>query len=146
LALVAGWLAGTDWSDSIGAAAASGGPPIYLAVRLALATAVVVMASPYMARPFRYLGRMVVAIGAVAGIALGTTLPIGMAAALAVGIGSAAIVHLLFGSPAGRLTLNQVTDALAELGVDATSVRQAPLEPVGWPSPPRRRPAGSRCW
>ena len=131
VALVAGWLAGTDWSDSVKAIAASGSPPIYLAVRLALATAVVVVASPYMARPFRYLGRAVVGVGAVAGIALGTTLPIGMAAAFAVGIGSAAIVHLLFGSPAGRLTLAQVADALADLGVDATGLRQAPLEPRG---------------
>jgi hypothetical protein len=130
-ALVAGWLAGTDWSDSLQAVAASGSPPIYLAVRLALATAVVVMASPYLARPFRYLGRSVVGLGAVAGIALGTSLPIGMVAAFAVGIGSAAIVHLLFGSPAGRLTLDQVADALAELGVEAAGLRQAPLEPRG---------------
>ena len=130
-ALVAGWLAGTDWSDSVKAVAASGAPPVYLAVRLALATAVVVVASPYLARPFRYLGRAVVGVGAVAGIALGTTLPIGMMAAFAVGIGSAAIVHLVFGSPAGRLSLAQVADALADLGVDASGLRQAPLEPRG---------------
>jgi uncharacterized membrane protein YbhN (UPF0104 family)/tRNA A-37 threonylcarbamoyl transferase component Bud32 len=131
VSLVAGWLAGTSWSDSFKAVAASGSPPIYLAVRLALATAVVVMASPYLARPFRYAGRWVVGIGAAAGIALGTSLPIGMVVAFAVGIGSAAIVHLLFGSPAGRLTLDQVAAALAELGVDATRLRQAPLEPRG---------------
>jgi len=130
-ALVAGWLAGTDWSESFKAVAASGSPPIYLAVRLAMATAVVVMASPYMARPLRYVGRSVVGLGAAAGIALGTSLPIGMVAAFAVGIGSAAIVHLLFGSPAGRLTLDQVADALTELGVDASGLRQAPLEPHG---------------
>jgi uncharacterized membrane protein YbhN (UPF0104 family) len=131
VALLAGWLAGTDWSDSLRAVATSGAPPIYLAVRLALATAVVVVASPYMARPFRYLGRLVVGLGAMAGVALGTSLPIGMVAAFAVGIGSAAIVHLLFGSPAGRPTLDQVADALAELGVEATRLRQAPLEPRG---------------
>jgi uncharacterized membrane protein YbhN (UPF0104 family)/tRNA A-37 threonylcarbamoyl transferase component Bud32 len=131
VALVAGRLAGTDWSDSLHALTASGSPPVYLAVRLALATAVVVMASPSMARPFRYVGRWVVGVGAVAGIALGTGLPIGMVAALAVGLGSAAVVHLLFGSPAGRPTLDQVADALAELGVEATGLRQAPLEPRG---------------
>jgi uncharacterized membrane protein YbhN (UPF0104 family)/tRNA A-37 threonylcarbamoyl transferase component Bud32 len=130
-ALLAGWLAGTHWSESLKAVAASGSPPIYLAVRLALATAVVVMASPYMARPFRHVGRAVVGLGAAAGIALETSLPIGMVAAFAVGIGSAAIVHLLFGSPAGRLTLDQVADALADLGVDAAGLRQAPLEPHG---------------
>jgi len=131
VALLAGRLAGTDWSDSFRALGASGSPPVYVAVRLALATAVVVMASPYLARPLRYVGRAVVGIGAVAAIALETSLPIGMVAAFAVGIGSAAIVHLLFGSPAGRLTLGQVADALAELGVEATRLRQAPLEPRG---------------
>jgi uncharacterized membrane protein YbhN (UPF0104 family)/tRNA A-37 threonylcarbamoyl transferase component Bud32 len=131
VALLAGRLAGTDWSESLRAMAASGSPPVYVAVRLALATAVVVMASPYMARPLRYVGRAVVGVGAVAAIALETALPIGMVAAFAVGIGSAAIIHLLFGSPAGRLTLDQVADALAELGVEATGLRQAPLEPRG---------------
>jgi uncharacterized membrane protein YbhN (UPF0104 family) len=130
-ALLAGWLAGTNWSESFKAVVASGPPPIYLAMRLALATAVVVVASPYLARPFRYMGRVVVGIGTAAGIALGTSLPIGMVAAFAIGLGSAAIVHLLFGSPAGRLTLDQVADALAELGVEATRLRQAPLEPRG---------------
>jgi uncharacterized membrane protein YbhN (UPF0104 family)/tRNA A-37 threonylcarbamoyl transferase component Bud32 len=131
IALVAGWLAGTQWSDSIAAIAASGSPPVYLAVRLALATAVVVAASPYMARPFRYVGWWVVGTGAAAGIALGTSLPIGMVVAFAVGIGSAAIIHLLFGSPAGRLTPDQVGGALADLGVDGTRIRLAPLEPRG---------------
>ena len=137
-ALLAGRLAGTDWADSLRALTASGSPPVYVAVRLALATAVVVMASPYLARPFRYVGRAVVGVGALAAIALQTAFPIGMMAAFAVGIGSAAIVHLLFGSPAGRLTLGQVADALADLGVEAGGLRQAPLAPAGWPLPPPR--------
>ena len=131
VALLAGRLAGTDWADSLRAMAASGSPPVYVAVRLAVATAVVVMASPYLARPLRYVGRAVVGVGALAAIALETAFPIGMVAAFAVGIGSAAIVHLLFGSPAGRLTLDQVADALADLGVEASGLRQAPLEPRG---------------
>jgi len=131
VALLAGRIAGTEWSESLRAMTAPGSPPVYVAVRLAVATAVVVMASPYMARPLRYMGRAVVGIGAVAAIALETAFPIGMVAAFAVGIGSAAIVHLLFGSPAGRLTLAQVADALADLGVEATHLRQAPLEPRG---------------
>jgi uncharacterized membrane protein YbhN (UPF0104 family)/tRNA A-37 threonylcarbamoyl transferase component Bud32 len=144
VALVAGWLAGTDWSDSVKAVAASGSPPVYLAVRLALVTAVVVVASPSMARPFRYMGRWVVGVGAAAGIALGTGLPIGMVAAFAVGFGSAAVVHLLFGSPAGRLTLDQVADALADLGVQADGLRQAPLEPRGVAIVTAEAPGGRR--
>ena len=89
------------------------------------------MASPYMSRPFRHMGRWVLGIGAIAGVALGTTFPIGMVAGFAVGIGSAAAVHLLFGSPAGRLTLDQVAGALADLDVEATGLRQEALQPRG---------------
>ena len=71
------------------------------------------------------------AVGAVAGIALGVTLPIGMVAGALIGLGSAAIVHLVFGSPAGRLTLDQIALALEDLDVEATDLRHAPLEPRG---------------
>jgi uncharacterized protein (TIRG00374 family) len=130
-ALLAGRTAGTDWSTSLKALGTSGAPPVYLAVRLAVATAIVVMASPHMARPLRFIGRWVVAFGALAGIALGVTLPIGMVAGLLIGFGSAAIMHLILGSPAGRLTLEQIATALGDLGVEATDLRHAPLEPSG---------------
>jgi uncharacterized protein (TIRG00374 family) len=130
-AMIAGKIAGTDWSSTIQALAASGEPPVYLAVRLALATAIVVMASPHMSRPLRFIGRWIVAFGAVAGIALGATLPIGLVAGLLIGLGSAAIMHLLLGSPAGRLTLDQIDTALGELGIEATDLRYTPLEPSG---------------
>ncbi len=130
-ALVAGKVAGTDWATSLKAIGASGSPPVYLAIRLAVATAIVVMASPHMSRPLRFIGRWVVTFGALAGIALGVTLPIGMLAGLLIGLGSAAIMHLILGSPAGRLTLEQIATALADLGVEATEPRHAPLEPTG---------------
>ena len=104
---------------------------MYLAIRLAVATAIVVMASPHMGRPLRFIGRWVVTFGALAGIALGVTLPIGMVAGLLIGLGSAAIMHLILGSPAGRLTLDQIATALDDLGVEATDLRHAPLEPSG---------------
>ncbi len=131
LALLAGRAAGTDWSTSLNAFGASGTPPVYLAIRLAIATAIVVMASPHMGRPLRFIGRWLVTFGAVAGIALGVTLPIGMIAGLLIGLGSAAIMHLILGSPAGRLTLVQIATALEDLGVVATDLRHAPLEPTG---------------
>jgi uncharacterized protein (TIRG00374 family) len=131
LALLAGKVAGTDWSTSLGALPSSGPPAVYLAVRLTLATAVVVTASPHMSRPVRTVGRGILTLGALSGIALGVTLPIGMAAGFLVGVASGAIVHLLLGSPAGRLTLEQIAGALAEIGVPVSQVRQAPLEPRG---------------
>jgi uncharacterized protein (TIRG00374 family) len=129
--LLVGKAAGTDWSTSLSSVGGSGPPAVYLAVRLAIATAVVVVASPHMSRPLRFIGRWVVGVGAVAGIALGATLPIGMAAGFLIGVGSAALVHLVFGSPGGRLTPDQVATALGDLGVDVREVHDAPLQPSG---------------
>ena len=70
-------------------------------------------------------------VGAIAGVALGVTLPIGMVAGLLIGLGSGAILHLVLGSPAGRLTLDQIATALRDLAVEATDLRHAPLEPTG---------------
>ncbi len=130
-AVLAGRVAGTDPSTSLEAILRSDSPPIYLAVRVALATAVIVTAAPHMARPFRLPGRWMIGLGALASIALGTALPIGIAAGFLVGFGSAALVHLLLGSPGGRLTVDQISEALGELGVDAVDVREAALQPRG---------------
>jgi uncharacterized protein (TIRG00374 family) len=129
--MLAGRGAGTDFSLSLDAIGNSTPPPVYLAVRLAIAVAIVVLASPHMSRPLRHVGRWVITLGSLAGIALGVTLPIGMAAGFLIGIGSAAIVHLAVGSPGGRLTLEQVSDALGDLGVEAVGLHHEPLEPSG---------------
>jgi uncharacterized protein (TIRG00374 family) len=130
-ALLAARAGGVDASTSIRGLINTASPPIYLATRIALATAVIVTASPDLARPVRVIGRWLIAIGALAAVALGAALPIGVAAGFLVGFASAAVVHLVVGSPGGRLTLVQVTDVLRELGVDATATRDAPLEPRG---------------
>ena len=129
--LLAGRAAGTDWSESWGSLMASGGPPVYVAVRLALATAVIVTASPHMTHSLRTVGRVVVLLGALAAVALGVAAPLGVLAGFVVGLGSAALVHLLVGSPGGRLTLHQVAAALEEIGVDATDLHDAPIQPQG---------------
>src|SRR5512132_1917804 len=130
-AILAGNVSGTDPSTSLRGLINTSSPPIYLAMRIAIATAVIVTASPDLARPIRVVGRWLIAIGAVAAVALGAALPIGVAAGFLIGFASAAVVHLLVGSPGGRLTLDQVTDVLKELGVDATATRDAPLQPRG---------------
>ena len=91
----------------------------------------IVTASPDLARPMRQVGRWLIAIGAISAVALGAALPIGIVAGFLVGFGTAALVHLLFGSPGGRLTLDQVTGVLQELGVDATATSDAPLQTRG---------------
>ena len=130
-AILAGAVSGIDPSKSLSGLINSTSPPIYVATRVAIATTVIVTASPFLTRPIRLIGRWLIAIGALSGIALGAALPIGVGAGFLIGLGSAALVHLLFGSPGGRLTLDQVTEALRELGVEATATRDAPLQPRG---------------
>ena len=122
---------GTDLSTSLRGLINTASPPIYIATRIAIATAVIVTASPDLAKPIRMIGRWLIGIGALAAIALGAALPIGVAAGFLIGFISAALVHLLVGSPGGRLTLDQVTDVLQELGVDAIATQDAPLQPRG---------------
>jgi uncharacterized membrane protein YbhN (UPF0104 family) len=130
-AIVSGGLGGTPWSDSLGAIWGSQPPAVYPASRLAVAAAVIVTASPHLSRPLRFLGRWIVFFGATASIALGIAQSLGVVTGLLVGVGSAALVHLLLGSPGGRLTLEQVATALNDLGVVADGLRNAPLQPGG---------------
>ena len=135
LALGFGMLAasagGVDASTSLRGLINTASPPIYLATRIAVATAIIVTASPDLARPVRVIGRWLIGIGAVAAVALGAALPIGIAAGFLIGFAAAASVHLLVGSPGGRLTLDEVTEVLKELGVDATATGDVPLQPRG---------------
>ena len=130
-AALAGLAAGTDLSASVDQILASDSPPVYLAVRLAIATALIATASPHMVQPLRRVGRWVIGLGALAGIALGVSFSVGVAAGFLVGLAGAATVHLIFGSPGGRLTAQEVAAALDELGVASSDLRAAPLQPRG---------------
>ena len=88
----------------------------YPAARLSLGAAVVLTARPHLTRPFRRLTSWVLALGAIAAAVVGGA-PIGVAAGLVVGAVSAAVVHLLLGTTAGRPSPTDVQAALAELGV-----------------------------
>jgi uncharacterized membrane protein YbhN (UPF0104 family) len=128
--LVAG-IGGTDSSTSLEGLLNSSSPAIYLGTRVAVATAVIVTASPHLARPMRHIGRWLIALGILSSIALGATLPIGAAAGFLIGVAAAALTHLLVGSPGGNLTLEQVSEALSELGVAASGLREAVLQQRG---------------
>jgi uncharacterized membrane protein YbhN (UPF0104 family)/tRNA A-37 threonylcarbamoyl transferase component Bud32 len=127
----AGLASGASWPDLIGSLISTSDGATYPAMRLALATAIIVTTSPHLSRPLRHVGRWVVALGGVSGLALGVTGLIGVAGGLAVGVGSAALVHLAFGSPGGRLPLEKVGGALADLHVHATDLRHATLAARG---------------
>jgi uncharacterized membrane protein YbhN (UPF0104 family) len=110
---------------------AAGPPPIYPAARVALASALIATTSPHLGRPIRRVGRWIIILGSLGVVALGISLPLGVVSGLAIGLGSAALVHLLFGSPGGLPSLEQVRAALEELGVETVDLRAAELQPKG---------------
>lgn len=128
---IAGKIAGTDWSASFGGIGTTNLEAAYPAMRLALATAIIVTVSPHLVRPLRYVGRWIIFFGALAAVALGIALPIGVVAAFAVGVGVGALVHLVVGSPGGRLSLDQIRAALRDLDVVVGELQHSPLEPSG---------------
>ena len=103
--------------------------PTFPLVRLAIIVAVVATAAPYLTRPMRRLGGLVILIMACSAMYLGTGLPDEILAALFLGWGIAALVHLVAGSPGGRPTRAQVGATLAQLGVDVESVELAAVQP-----------------
>jgi uncharacterized membrane protein YbhN (UPF0104 family)/tRNA A-37 threonylcarbamoyl transferase component Bud32 len=105
--------------------------PRFPMVRVGIAVAVVIVASPYLARPTRRVGQALVVLLALAAMYLGRALLTDVVGAFVLGWGSAALVHFAFGTPARRPTAWEVEDALARLGVEASGVRAAPEQPVG---------------
>ncbi len=103
--------------------------PGFPVVRLAIVVAIVVTAGPYLTRPVRRLGQLLVLALALSAMYLGTGDPNAVLAALALGWGMGALVHLVFGSPGGRPTRRQVTAALSEMEVPTIDVELAPVQP-----------------
>jgi undecaprenyl-diphosphatase len=107
------------------------GTPSFPAVRLAVVVAVSSAAGPYLARPTRRIGQLLVVLLTFGAAYLGVAGPNGLLAGIFLGWGVAALVHLAFGSPGGRPTTPQVTASLEELGIRARGVRLATRQPVG---------------
>jgi uncharacterized membrane protein YbhN (UPF0104 family) len=119
------------FSDLVDGLTATGSPAVYPAVRVAFAAALIATTAPHLGRPVRGLGRWVILLGSLGVVALGISLPLGVVSGLAIGLGSAALVHLAFGSPGGRPSLDQVRASLEELGVEVVGLRAAELQPKG---------------
>lgn len=108
-----------------------GETPTFPFVRLAVVTAVVCAASPFLTRPTRRAGQLVIVALAPAAMYLGIAFPSGVLGGLVLGWGVAALVHFALGSPGGRPTMRQVAGALGQLGVDAQDLHLAPLQTEG---------------
>ena len=85
----------------------------------------------HLSRPLRRLWRWIIGLGAIASVALGASVAVGTLAGLLIGIAGAATAHLIFGSPGGQLSLEEVSRGLAGLGVAAGELRVAAQDPRG---------------
>lgn len=105
--------------------------PTFPLVRLAIIVAVVSVASPYLGRPARRIGRALVVLTAFAAMYLGVAYPTDVLGGIVVGWGVAAAVHLIFGSPGGRPTPVQIVSALGDLHFHVERVTLEPRQPTG---------------
>ncbi len=107
------------------------GPPLFPSARLAIASALIITASPHLVRPARRMGSAFIVLGAIAAVALESAPVTGALAAILVGAGAAATVHLAVGSSAGRPSLDVVRSALADMNVEISSLGAASRQRAG---------------
>jgi glycosyltransferase 2 family protein len=97
--------------------------PTYPVVSLAIATAVVLVASAYLTRTARHLVVTLLALASLSAFLLTLGLSADIIGALALGWGIAALVRFAVGSPEGTPSVEEVMGALGELGVQVTGLR-----------------------
>jgi|GEM_PF-159833 len=90
--------------------------------RIAATVAVGTAALPYLSRTFQRLVELVILLAAVATVVHGSGLPVSVVASMAIGWGITAIVHLIFGSPLGLPSGDEVALLVRDLGIPAESV------------------------
>ena len=102
-------------------------PVLQIALFMAVATA----ALPYLARGLQRLIEIFIALTAMASAVGGHGLPLNVLGSLAIGWGTTALVRLVFGSPLGLPSADDVRALLGELGIHASQVRAAPRQVWG---------------
>jgi len=127
VAALLGRLVTGDWPEFGSIGSILGEPdPSYPVVRLSALSAVLLTAAPHLSRPYRRFGYLLVLVCSFAALALELGDGAGVIAALGLGWGAAALVHLVFGSPAGAPPTIRVERALRQLGVDAVELERLP--------------------
>jgi glycosyltransferase 2 family protein len=103
----------------------------YPDLRLALATAVLLVVGPELVRPVRLFAVWLVPVAAIGAIAFAAALPSAVLAALALGLSSAALVRLVFGTAAGVPPTADIKAALTVLGVGVADLRPSLRQHIG---------------
>ena len=100
-------------------------------LQIALFMAVAAAALPYLARGVQRLIEIFIALVALASVVGGHGLPLNVLGSLAIGWGVTAVVRLVFGSPLGLPSANDVRLLLEEFGIRTDDVRSAPRQVWG---------------
>jgi len=98
--------------------------------RVAATVAVASAALPYLSRWLQRSIQITVVLLAMATVVSGKGLPLSVLASLAAGVLTTAVVHLIFGSPLGLPSADEVSVLLKDLGIAATDV--APSADQEW--------------
>ena len=102
-------------------------PVLQIALFMAVTTAVL----PYLARSLQRFIELFVALVALAAAVGGYGLPVNVLGSLAIGWGAAVLVRLIFGSPLGLPSAEDVRQLLGELGISARNVQALPRQVWG---------------
>jgi glycosyltransferase 2 family protein len=103
----------------------------YPELRLAIATAFLIVAGPELVRWVRVLAAWLAPLSALGLVVLGAALPSAALAGLSLGLGVAAIVRLSFGSAAGVPPTERIRAALAALGVGVSDLAPSKQQRIG---------------
>jgi uncharacterized membrane protein YbhN (UPF0104 family)/membrane-associated phospholipid phosphatase len=99
--------------------------PVFPSSNVAVFTALALVLSPYVVRPVHRFSLLVLVAVASSAMYLGVAFPTDVFGGLLLGLGIAGAVLFVFGAPGGRPTLEDVRDALGELGLSVGSVQHA---------------------
>jgi uncharacterized membrane protein YbhN (UPF0104 family)/uncharacterized membrane protein len=100
-------------------------------LRIALFVAVATAALPYLARGMQRFIEIFIALVALASAVEGHGLPLNVVGSLAIGWGVTMVVRLIFGSPLGLPSADDVQMLLEELGIRASNVHPVPRQVWG---------------
>ncbi len=121
-------LLGSHSASSLGISVRTGDGPSFPAATAAVAAALLISLSPYLIRPLRRAGMLVVLLVGLSAIYLGTGLPSDVLGGLFLGLAVGAAVHVAFGAPSARPSAAQIRDALDQLGFDVSTIRVSEID------------------
>ena len=99
--------------------------------RVAATVGVACAALPYLSRWLQLTTKTAIGLLAVASMVNGSGVPVAVLASLALGWGVAALVHLIFGSPLGLPSIDEVRVLLADLEIAAVDISPVPRQEWG---------------